>query len=180
MIDKILNPNTKVGDIFPNDVTQAKNIYRDLCKKYHPDTFADDRANDIISALTKLYNNAIKAIEAGTWEKSNFIAIKTTKGTTLNINYLYHRVFELGEYYVCNQHIIYIFDFNKKKYYNNYIKQINKISYKDKKMEKYFKNLFPQVISEYNTLDNKHIIVMEIWNLLILFMPLERLAQRRE
>ena len=42
MIDKILNPNTKVGDIFPNDVTQAKNIYRDLCKKYHPDTFADD------------------------------------------------------------------------------------------------------------------------------------------
>lgn len=137
MIDKILNPNTKVGDIFPNDVTQAKNIYRDLCKKYHPDTFADDRANDIISALTKLYNNAIKAIETGTWEKSNFIAIKTTKGTTLNINYLYHRVFELGEYYVCNQHIIYIFDFNKKKYYNNYIKQINKISYKDKKMEKY-------------------------------------------
>lgn len=160
MIDKILNPNTKVGDIFPNDVTQAKNIYRDLCKKYHPDTFADDRANDIISALTKLYNNAIKAIEAGTWEKSNFIAIKTTKGTTLNINYLYHRVFELGEYYVCNQHIIYIFDFNKKKYYNNYIKQINKISYKDKKMEKYFKNLFLQVISEYNTLDNKHIIVI--------------------
>lgn len=160
MIDKILNPNTKVGDIFPNDITQAKNIYRDLCKKYHPDTFADDRANDIISALTKLYNNAIKAIETGTWEKSNFIAIKTTKGTTLNINYLYHRVFELGEYYVCNQHIIYIFDFNKKKYYNNYIKQINKISYKDKKMEKYFKNLFPQVISEYNTLDNKHIIVI--------------------
>jgi hypothetical protein len=160
MIDKILNPNTKVGDIFPNDVAQAKNIYRDLCKKYHPDTFADDRANDIISALTKLYNNAIKAIEAGTWEKSNFIAVKTTKGTTLNINYLYHRVFELGEYYVCNQHIIYIFDFNKKKYYNNYIKQINKISYKDKKMEKYFKNLFPQVISEYNTLDNKHIIVI--------------------
>lgn len=160
MIDKILNPNTKVGDIFPNDVTQAKNIYRDLCKKYHPDTFVDDRANDIISALTKLYNNAIKAIEAGTWEKSNFIAIKTTKGTTLNINYLYHRVFELGEYYVCNQYIIYIFDFNKKKYYNNYIKQINKISYKDKKMEKYFKNLFPQVISEYNTLDNKHIIVI--------------------
>lgn len=90
MIDKILNPNTKVGDIFPNDVTQAKNIYRDLCKKYHPDTFADDRANDIISALTKLYNNAIKAIEAGTWEKSNFIAIKTTNGVDfknpVNIN----------------------------------------------------------------------------------------------
>lgn len=27
-------------------------------------------------------------------------------------------------------------------------------------MERYFKNLFPQVISEYNTLDNKHIIVI--------------------
>lgn len=76
--------------------------------------FADNRANDIISALTKLYDKAIKVIETGTWEKSNFIAIKTTKGTTLNINYLYHWVFELGEYYVCNQHIIYIFDFNKK------------------------------------------------------------------
>lgn len=79
MIDKILNPNTKVGDIFPNDVTQAKNIYRDLCKKYHPDTFVDDRANDIISALTKLYNNAIKAIEAGTWGKKQFYCDKNNK-----------------------------------------------------------------------------------------------------
>ena len=86
MIDKILNPNTKVGDIFPNDVTQAKNIYRDLCKKYHPDTFVDDRANDIISALTKLYNNAIKAIEAGTWEKSNFIILISNQPEKRNEN----------------------------------------------------------------------------------------------
>jgi hypothetical protein len=32
MIDKILNPNTKVGDIFPNDVTQAKNIIQILLR----------------------------------------------------------------------------------------------------------------------------------------------------
>ena len=57
MIDKILNPNTKVGDIFPNDVTQAKNIYRDLCKKYHPDTFADDRTIERISKLENVFNN---------------------------------------------------------------------------------------------------------------------------
>lgn len=32
MIDKILNPNTKVGDIFPNDVTQAK-IFTEIYAK---------------------------------------------------------------------------------------------------------------------------------------------------
>lgn len=160
MVNKILNPNTKIGDIFPNDIAKAKIVYRDLCKKYHPDTFEDERANDIIATLTQLYNKAIEDISNGKWEKSNFIIVKTTKGTKLQISYLYHHIFELGEYYVCNKHIIYLFNKNKKRYYDNYVKQIKKLSYKDVNMEKYFKPLFPKILSEYDTIDDKHVIVI--------------------
>ena len=160
MIDKILNPNTKAGDVFPNNEIQTKNIYRNLCKKYHPDVFHDPRADEIIHKINELYNQALELIKNGTWEKKNYIEIKTTIGKRLQISYQYHCIFELGEYYVCNYHIIYLFDFNKKKYYNNYVEKIKNLKYADSNMEKMFKNLFPKIVSEYDTLDNKHVIVL--------------------
>ena len=160
MINKILKDGVKVGDIFPNDPVEAKKVYRDLIKQYHPDNCYDPRASDAIQALQSLYAQAEKMFVDGTWEKSNYIEIKTTSGKRLQVNYQYHCVFELGEYFVCNKNIIYLFDFNKKKYYNNYIQNIKNLKYADKGMEDMFKRFFPTVVSEYDTEDSRHVIVL--------------------
>lgn len=76
MINKILADGVKVGDIFPNDPTEAKKVYKDLIKQYHPDNCYDPRASDAIQALQSLYTQAEKMFADGTWEKSNYIEIK--------------------------------------------------------------------------------------------------------
>jgi hypothetical protein len=43
-IEKILNPKVRYAEIFPNNLDAAKTTYRQLCKKYHPDVCADERA----------------------------------------------------------------------------------------------------------------------------------------
>ena len=55
MINKILADGVKVGDIFPNDPTEAKKVYKDLIKQYHPDNCYDPRASDAIQAWQILY-----------------------------------------------------------------------------------------------------------------------------
>lgn len=160
-IDKILNAKTKYGDIFPNDPKQLPLIYKELCKQFHPDSCGDPRATDAFATLQIFYKEASAVVGTGVWEGSRYVEIKTTTGKTLQINYLYHAIFELGDCYVCNRNIIYIFDFSKKKYYNNYIKQIKNISFADKDMEKMFKPLFPEVVSEYDTPNEKHVIVLK-------------------
>ena len=160
LITKLLDEKTKYGDIFKNDGHKLPIDYKNMCKLIHPDVCADPRATDAFARLQILYNEASECVGTSVWEGTNYIEIKTTAGKTLQIKYQYHCVFEIGEYYVCNRNIIYIFDFSKKKYYNNYIKSIKNIKFADKEMEKMFKPLFPTIVSEYNTKDEKHVIVL--------------------
>ena len=111
-IDKILNAKTKYGDIFPNDPKQLPLIYKELCKQFHPDSCGDPRATDAFATLQIFYKEASAVVGTGVWEGGRYVEIKTTTGKTLQINYLYHAIFELGDCYVCNRNIIYIFDIN--------------------------------------------------------------------
>ena len=45
-IKKLLDENTKYGDIFPNDAKKIPLSYKDWCKKIHPDVCADPQATD--------------------------------------------------------------------------------------------------------------------------------------
>lgn len=157
-INTILNPATKFGDLFPRaSKEELKKIYLLYSKIYHPDVCDDPRAADAFAKITEFYNTALSMLESDTWEKTNYIEFHLTTGKTIQITYLYHRIFELGEYYVCRKNIIYVFDFSKKEYYNNIKKTVR---YANEDMEKAFKPLLPHVIKEANT-ENQHIVVMD-------------------
>lgn len=160
LLTKILSEDACYADFFKNNASEIGFTYKKLCKKIHPDACKDPRASDAFARLQAFYNEAADAIAKGTWAGLNYVEFKTKTGKTLQIRYSYRREFELGEYLVCDRNIIYIFDFSKKKYYNNYINQIKDISFVDKEMEKMFKPLFPDVLSEYDTVNDQHIIVL--------------------
>jgi hypothetical protein len=160
LIDKILGEKTLYGDLFPHDNIKIPLEYKRMCKLIHPDVCHDPRATDAFAKLQEFYNLASKALSSGMWEATNYVEFKTTTGKTLQLKYMYHGIFEIGEYFVCSKHIVYLFDFSKKKYYNNYINQIENLKYADGEMKKMFQPLFPTVIAEHDTVDNKHIIVV--------------------
>lgn len=157
-IETLLNPKTKPGDIFPRtSETEMKKLYKTLCLIYHPDVNKDPRATDAFTRLTSLFNIAIKNLDSDAWEKTNYIEFHLKNGKTVQITYQYHSTFEIGECYVTSTKVVYVFDFSKKKYYNNYNK---KIKYANKDMEKIFKRLLPSGIKEYDT-DDRHLIVID-------------------
>ena len=125
----------KCGDLFSNDIDKCKEEYKVLSKQWHPDRNIDD-TSDVFIKITKLYKRAVNMIKSGTWEKTNYIEIKTNSSKTLAINYLSSFKFEIGMCYVCKENIIYVFDEDKEKYYFNALKRIESIKYSDKDMEK--------------------------------------------
>ncbi len=157
-IEVLLDKKTKYGDIFPiADKDNVNKLYKDYCKAFHPDANCHANATDAFANLQILYKEATKALEGGMWEGTNYLYIKTST-SGLSIPYLYHCVFELGEYYVTKSYMVYIFEKSKNLYYNNYIKRVKEIKYADDKM-KMFANFIPNIYKEFDT-DNKHIIVI--------------------
>jgi hypothetical protein len=150
---------TKVGDLFSNDLNLCKSEYHELAKIWHPDVTKTD-TKDIFQKINDLYERACILISEGHWEKTNYIQIKTTTGK-INLNYLFNFSFELGEAYICNKHIVYIFDSTKEKYYKQMKSSLKLVKYANSDMEKEFKRYFPKIIAEHKTSDGKLIIVIE-------------------
>lgn len=156
-IETLLNPSTKPGDLFPqSSKEEIRKMYKMYCLIYHPDVCKDPRAGDAFAKLTMLYNMALKNLDRDSWEKTNYIEFHLTTGKTIQITYQFHSTFELGEYYVTSTKIIYVFDFSKKKYYNNYKK---KIKYANAQMKKVFARLVPDIVKECDT-STQHLIII--------------------
>lgn len=158
--EQILKASTP-GDIFTNDFNKAKSEYKELVKIYHPDVYKFPDANDIFQKITLLYNEALKNIQNNTWTKSNFVKINKTNGRSIEITYLTSYPFELGMCYVCNKHIVYVFDKDKEKYKDNMISILKSINYRDKEMEKEFSRYIPKIVDTYQSTEGKHCIVIE-------------------
>lgn len=150
----------KPGDIFTNDSKKIRTEYRNLVKKYHPDACKRADADDILQKLTELYNEGCRAIEENTWEKSNFVRISKAGSGAVEITFQTVKTFELGTAYVCNTHVIYLFDKGKKKYGENMVKRIKGLKYRDSEMEKVFKRCMPAIHTTFDTSDGRYCVVL--------------------
>lgn len=150
----------KVGDLFTDDLEVCKSEYKELAKKWHPDTNSED-TTIIFEKINSLYKKALQMIKDGVWEESNFIRIHTKSNKRLDISFLHSFIFELGVCYVCNKHIIYVIDSDKSKYSSRMKKATMYFTYANDKMKHEFKNYLPKIVSEYETTDNKHIIILD-------------------
>jgi len=150
----------KPGDLFPNDAEKAKKVYKELSKKFHPDFYKGTEGDEIFKHITELYNQALKDFQNNTWTKSNFISLETDSGKHLNISYKYHRIFEIGEYYSCNDVIVYVLNKDCDKYADNALKMVKNLSFESGKMQE-FKNFLPIIKIERTLRDGRRCIVYE-------------------
>lgn len=134
---------SKPGDLFTQDESGCKYQYRKFAKYFHPDGTNSDE--EVFEHITKLYNEALSLLEKKEWKKSNYLELKSDNGKTLQICYLTQIIFELGSAYVCRNHVIYVLDSNKEKYYLNYINRVNSIQYANDEMKNIFQKQIPDI-----------------------------------
>jgi hypothetical protein len=151
----------KPGDIFSNNASKIKDEYKSLVKRYHPDVNKSPNANEVFQKINELYEQGLKDIESDKWERKNFVQLNKKDGKKVQIVFLSHTAFELGEMYVCDTHLIYIFNNDKKKYYDNMLKRLENISYMNGEMEKEFKRYLPSLETTYETMEGNFVAVFK-------------------
>lgn len=115
----------KCGDIFSSDCKQDVIAeYREIARVYHPDISTDPKANEVMAKVNQLYEEALRLIDAGTWEVSNQIILKDKSGKKYVGRYLKQVPFELGEAYIANSSVTYLFAQKNKKFFDNAMEQI--------------------------------------------------------
>ena len=152
---------TKCGDLFPYGEEEVKSKYKELVKKWHPDTNSNPDALNVFTKITELYDKALELLKNGQWEKTNYILISKADGKKIALNYDTYFDFELGTCYVTKTKIVYILGEDKKKYYNNAMQRINNLRYKDKKMEDDLSRFFPKIYQTFKTNNGEYVIVLD-------------------
>ena len=142
LIEKILNAD-KCGDFFETqDETEIQMAFRISSKMIHPDLCDDPQASEAMEHLIKLYKDALRNIQNGTWEK--------TGSAYLDKHFILSNVqdisaFELGARYVTPRSVTYIFDGGKKQYYDNFFTMMDRIYFGSKEMDRTYRGKVPSV-----------------------------------
>lgn len=150
----------KCGDIFSQDVTQTKELYKKLAKMYHPDLCKLENANEIFAKISTLYNSALDNLEKGSWEVSSMVELKSSSGKCYTLRYLSRFDFELGECYIGNKKVVYILNEDKKKYFYRYLGIVSRLEYKNKEMRDEFERYLPNVLTSFDMKDGKYCIIL--------------------
>lgn len=157
-IDKVLT--SKYGAIFTSE-SEAKieAQYKKYCKLLHPDVNSDPRATEAFMQLGQLKELALEALRTGCWEDDGIIYFQRPNNkTTLMVRYLYHHKTEVCDYYVTHEHVVYVFEAKRKKYYDNFVKWVKDFKFKTDPMREHFTPLLPiRFVETFETLD-KYIV----------------------
>lgn len=140
--------------------------YREIARVYHPDISTDPKANEVMAKVNQLYEEALRLIDAGTWEVSNQIILKDKSGKKYVGRYLKQVPFELGEAYIANSSVTYLFAQKNKKFFDNAMEQIKGLRYANRKMEDEISRFMPQILYALSLEDGRYCILMSQRNIL--------------
>lgn len=141
--------------LFSGDAVEAKKKFHDYSRQWHPDVCKDKDASAVFIHIKSLYKDAVLKIEQGIWVEPNVIRFKTKANKEYSLRYHRKHKFELGEFYIGDQHVIYLVDPIHKDLYNNAIKATSKFSYGSPEMEKNTARCLPKVDLTFELVDGR-------------------------
>jgi hypothetical protein len=93
-------------DVFPGDLDRAKEVFRELANRWHPDKPKGDTA--VMAKINKLYDEAVEKISTGMWHGKSSLCLMLNTLKEVRFKYLVSRPFELGHAYIGASHISYL------------------------------------------------------------------------
>lgn len=155
-------PQDQPERLFPRDKSGIKSIFRKLSKKWHPDTNPGNKAaSDVFAHISRLNESAKDKLESGRWETPGVFEIKQKSGKTAKIQYLKKQKFELGEFFICKDKLLYVIDKNCADFASNGINAIKAFKYPNDKIKKQFKKQLPQNTKKFEAADGRQVIMMD-------------------
>lgn len=148
----------KYSELFSADSKEAKKQFREYCKLYHPDANDSEEAARVFAHINEIYSTGMSTTSGGYngKEEVTFKDKETGKGFTLTNA---HK-FTTSTCIVYHTSTKVVFVFDKQKYYDNYIKSVDGLKYKDSNMKKEMARYFPVINRHFETEDGQFVIVI--------------------
>lgn len=157
--------NTTVAQpekIFSGTELELKKIYKKLSLLWHPDKQSDGKnTNEIFTHIHDLYQSALKKARDGTLGTSlHALNITSVEGSQFVFRYKKQKKFEMGNYYIANSFVLWVFNKDFMKEIKESMTNLRKISYADDKMKSAFSKYIPEIHKEIETKE-EYILVLK-------------------
>lgn len=157
-----INNMSEPYELFDGDLESVETQYVELMKQYHPHLNKQQQLYiDAAKKINFLFKRAEENMKNGTWTTSEFLRIPLNNGKTYTMKYSYAGKFELGNMYIGEKKILYLFNRENRGLASNAIKRIKNIKYKSDDIKREFYRYIPKVIDTFNTANKKVGMVIE-------------------
>lgn len=154
-------PLSEPERIFPADKEGIKALFRKLARRWHPDHNHDPQAVTVFNHVTGLSESAESKLEAGMWHVPGLLQIKQKSGKDAKINYLRKHDFELGEFYVCKDKVVYVVRPDFTDLFENGVGTIQGFRYPNDKMRAQFEPQLPKFVGQFEAADGRRVMVID-------------------
>jgi hypothetical protein len=147
--------------LFPNDLDEAKELYKRLAFVTHPDKNHDKLSGQAFAHIKNLYDEAILLIEKGTWKIPGVLEFIDDYKRKYKINYKKTHPFELGQMYINNSLIAYHVDAKYKQLFINAINRITLFEYKSDRMKEEMSRYLPVIKFNTKLSDGSYLLILQ-------------------
>lgn len=189
--EQLLSANAPES-LFSRDHYEAKQEYRNLARRWHPDHHRDEggKASNVFSHIVELYRKAEEKRAKGTWNEpyekieqetpglKKFACIKT--GHVKTVEYLSARRFELGCMYIGANSVVFEVENEFSDLFHNGRRKIRGLRFQDENMAVEMSNFLPQIEDIFQTTSSQLLRIRKTPDQLLLADVLKYYATRIE
>jgi hypothetical protein len=147
--------------LFTGNPDENKQKHRDLAKEWHPDVNKDKDAEHVFQHISHLWEQAEKKLADGCWGFAGVLMLTAAdKGRGIHMKYHAHRPFELGEFYIGDNAVLYVLDKEHENLFYNGKVAMETFKYPSKKVEEECSRYLPKSVHSFKTVDGKFAIAI--------------------
>jgi hypothetical protein len=165
--EKLLNISSP-EILFSQSAAEAKQEYRALARRWHPDSEKSDVASSVFAHVVRLYQSARKNLLDGSWvepcekieaETPGIKAFRLSDGSLRRFEYQALRRFELGFMFISNHFVIFEVREQFRDLFLNGRSRLQSLKFKDENMALEMSKYLPQIMDVFKT-EYSNVIVL--------------------
>ena len=154
-------PESQPERLFPNSEDEAKSLFRDMAKRWHPDVNKDPQAQAVFARLNKLYDNVLDKIKNKTWSKPGELSLRGKDGKIRTVKYRRKHSFELGEMVYGDRVICYVVKPEHKDLFGQFMETAKHgFKYENDDMKSEIERYLPSILDSFETDKGEHVVVL--------------------
>lgn len=168
----------KPEHLFTGEEETAKQEFRALAARWHPDRQPDVAATTVFQHLSQLYETAVKKLRGGIWQTPGLLLLRATDGATYKIRYRKEHAFELGRCFIGREIVAYVLEKQYRDLFDNALSVLARLPCADGRMAAEIGRYLPEILRHFGTDEHKVLVLKKAPDLVLLHDLLEHLGGR--